>query len=397
MKFVNILLLFTLAFTSLKAQETPKPDKSTEGGITFIHDKFKEALAVAKKENKPLFMDAYTTWCGPCKMMSKSTFMDKEVAALYNDKFVNLKMDMEKGDGPELLQRYGIVAYPTLLFLNSDGEVVHKALAFHDAAQFLTLGKTALAGEQTLGKWVERYEKGEKDAPFLKEFTGILAEAYDARRFKIADEYLATQTDWKKPENLAFIFQYTEGVGSKMFEYLVKNQKDFEKKFTKDEIGLKIQGTASEFLFNEKNLPTLSAADSVMRLVYPADKYERMWRNYRLSYYRMKGDRPSYAEAAVSYLKKYDDSAEELNDNAATFYEQIDDKKMLPKAIKWAKRSVKLEKRFMNQIVVAQLYSKLGKKAKAQKEAQKAIELAKTTGENYDEATDLLKELAEQK
>ena len=393
MKQANILLSFCLILLSwgVKAQG------NTEGGIKFIHDKFGDALATAKKENKIIFTDAYTTWCGPCKMMSKNTFMDAEVSALFNQKFVNLKMDMEKGEGPELLQRYGIVAYPTLLFLNSNGEVVHKALGFHDAEQFLTLGKTALSGEQTLGKWEERYEKGERDGAFLREYTRVLAEAYDEKRFKIAEEYLATQSDWKTPTNLAFIFQYTEGVDSKLFAYLVKNQKDFEKKFTKDEISLKIQGTASEFLFNEKNIPTLAAADTVIRLVYSADKVDRMSLGYRLSYYRMKGDRPNYAQSAVRFLKKYNDSAEELNENAATFYEQIDDPKMLSKAVNWAKKSVKLEKRFMNQIVVAQLYSKLGKKSKAQKEAQKAIEIAKGTGENYDEATDLLDELAPKK
>ena len=223
MKLVNILFLITLTLNSLNAQDASKADNPnpTEGGIQFMHDKFRDALATAKKENKLIFMDAFTTWCGPCKMMSKSTFTDSDVASLYNDKFVNLKMDMEKGDGPELLQRYGIAAYPTLLFLNGDGEVIHKALGFHDAAQFLTLGKTALAGEQTLGKWGERYEKGERDAAFLKEYTSVLAEAFDARRFIIAEEYLATQSDWKTQTNLSFIFQYTEGVDSKLFAYLV--------------------------------------------------------------------------------------------------------------------------------------------------------------------------------
>ena len=386
MKYTNILFFFVVLQMTLTAQ-------NTEGGISFIHDKFSDALAQAKKENKTIFMDAYTTWCGPCKMMSKSTFTDSEVATLFNQTFVNLKMDMEKGEGPELLQRYGIVAYPTLLFLNGDGAVVHKALGFHDAGQFLTLGRTALAGEQTVGTWAARYEKGEREAAFLKQYAQILAEAFDNQRFKIADEYLATQSNWKTPENLGFIYQFTEGVNSKLFDFLVKNQKDFELKFTHDEIALKIQSTASEFLFNENNIPTLSAADSIIRLVYPADKFEKMSRGYRLSYYRMKGDRPMYAQSAIGYLKKYDDSAEELNDAAATFFEQIDDNKSLSKAVNWAKKSVKLEKRFMNQIVVAQLYQKLGKTSKAKKEAQKSIKIAKTTGENYDEATTLLEEL----
>ena len=392
MKILNIPFLFFLFSTSLNAQNAQNA-QNTEGGIAFIHDKFDAALAQAKKENKIIFMDAYTTWCGPCKTMSKTTFMDTAVAKLFNDQFVNLKMDMEKGFGPELLQRYGIVAYPTLLFLNGDGEVVHKGLGLQNAEQFLTLGKTALAGEQTLGSWAARYEKGERTGAFLMEYANILREAFDNQRFKIADEYLATQTDWKTPANLAFIYQYTEGVESKLFGYLVQNRTAFEKKFTKDEITLKIQNTAAEFLFNEKNMPTLSAADSVFRLIYPADKQDKMTLNYRMSYYRMKGDRDMYAKSTVNYLKKYDNAADELNEAAATFFEQIDDKNALSRAVKWAKKSVKLDKKFMNQIVVAQLYSKLDKKSKAKKEARKAIEIAKTTGENYDEATTLLREL----
>lgn len=390
MKIINTLLLFFILKTALIAQ-------NTEGGITFIHDKFGDALASAKKEHKLVFMDAYTTWCGPCKMMSKSTFTDSEVTKVFNKQFVNLKMDMEKGEGPDLQQRYGVVAYPTLLFLNGDGEVVHKALGFHDAAQFLALGQTALNGEQTLGKWMVRYERGERDPKFLKAYAEVLAEAFENQRFKIAEEYLATQTDWKTRENLAFIYKFTEGVDSKLFSFLVNNQKEFEQVATKDEVSLKVQEIATAFLFDEKNLPTLSAADSIIRLVYPKDKSVRMSLGYRLSYYRMKGDRPNYAKSAVDFLKKYDDSAEELNENAATFYEQIDEKKLLKKAVKWAKTSVKLESSFMNQIVVAQLYSKLGKKRSAKKEAKKAIDIAKKAGDNYDEATDLLAELAEKK
>ena len=390
MKFINIILLFFCLQTIISAQ-------NTEGGITFIHDQFSETLARAKKENKLVFMDAYTTWCGPCKMMSKSTFTDTGVSALFNQKFVNLKMDMEKGEGPSLQQRYGIVAYPTLLFLNAAGEVVHKALGYHDAAQFLNLGQTALNGEETLGKWMIRYERGERDPAFLKAYAEILAQAFETHRFKVADEYLATQTDWKTPENLAFIYKFTEGVDSKLFSFLVNNQKDFTPQFTKEEVSLKIQEIAMAYLYAENNLPTLSAADSVLRLVYPSIQFDKMSLGYRLQYYRLKGDRPNYAKSAVTYLKKYDDSYEALNENAVTFYEQIDDKKLLKKAVKWAKKSVTLDNRFVNQIVVAQLYSKLGKKSRAKKEAQKAIAIAKKAGDGFDEATDLIAELEEKK
>jgi thiol-disulfide isomerase/thioredoxin len=399
MKRASLLFLIIGHLSLLTAQEirvkspTAETALITEGGIQFIHEQFTEALNRAKTENKLIFMDAYTTWCGPCKAMARTTFTDVSVANLYNEKFINLKLDMEKGDGPTLLQRYNILAFPTLLFLNADGEVVHKALGYHDVQQFLDLGKTALNGEMTLAKWTSRYDKGERDPQFLKDYTKTLADAFDDRRFAIAETYLATQKNWNTPENLSFIYQYAEKIGTKMFDYLVKNPSVFEKKLTKDEVELKIQGVAQEFLFNEQNLPTLAQADSVIQLVTPPAKVAREIKSYRLKYYRMKGDRTHYALSAIDYFKKYRDDAAELSETATTFYEQIEEPKFLTSAVKWAKKATKLDKRFMNQIVVAQLYQKLNKPSKSLKAAEKAIDIAKTNGENYDEATALIAEL----
>lgn len=101
-------------------------------------------LAEAKAQNRLVFVDAYTTWCGPCKMMDSRTFPDPRVAAFFGANFVNAKFDMEKGEGAILARRYEVVAYPTLLFINANGEVVHRGLGFHDADQLLALGGTAL-------------------------------------------------------------------------------------------------------------------------------------------------------------------------------------------------------------------------------------------------------------
>ena len=113
MTFKNSCLLIALAlFTSLNAGAQ---------GINFEHGTWDEILAKAGKEGKIVFMDAYTTWCGPCKMMSKSTFTDARVAEFYNKNFICAKIDMEKGEGPALSERYGVQAYPTLLFVNASG------------------------------------------------------------------------------------------------------------------------------------------------------------------------------------------------------------------------------------------------------------------------------------
>ena len=95
-------------------------------GIEFFHGTWEEALEQAQIQDKVIFVDAYTTWCGPCKRMSKAVFPNEKVGAFYNQNFINMKIDMEKAPGRKFLQKYPVSAYPTLYFIDSDGEVVHK-------------------------------------------------------------------------------------------------------------------------------------------------------------------------------------------------------------------------------------------------------------------------------
>ena len=394
MRAIQILIIFAAFFntSTLVTAQNSEAGNYTERGIFFIENNISEALSKAQKSNRLIFVDAYTTWCGPCKMMTKNIFPDKDVAELYNANFINLKMDMEKGEGIGLTKRYEVTAYPTLLFLDGNGQLIHKALGYHDVKDFIELGKNALDTDKSLIGWATQYEKGNREPSFLKEYALKLAAAYDNRRLPIAEAYLATQKDWTTDDNLDFIYRFTEKADSKFFDYFLTYRTAFEKKYNPAEIEAKIQGLMADALFDEKNIPTLSLADSLIQKVY-ADKSDRTSKKYRLNYYRMKGDREKYAESAITYLKKYNDSAEELGDISALFYEQIGDKKMLKKAVSWAKKAVKMDNSYFNNLTLANLYHSTDKKSKALKAAKKAIEVAKKNEESSAEAEELIESL----
>lgn len=119
---------------------------SSEGGIQFFEGTWSEALEKAEADKKLIFMDAYAAWCGPCKAMSRKTFTDPTVGAFFNEHFINVKMDMEKGmDGPRLSRKFGLRAYPTLYFVNGKEEIVKQDLGYKDVKQLLALGKAASA------------------------------------------------------------------------------------------------------------------------------------------------------------------------------------------------------------------------------------------------------------
>lgn len=92
------------------------------GGTKFTEDTFAKVQKAAEKANKPIFIDVYTTWCGPCKHLSNNIFPAKIVGDYMNATFVNTKFDAEKGEGIELAKKYAVKNYPTLLILNSKGE-----------------------------------------------------------------------------------------------------------------------------------------------------------------------------------------------------------------------------------------------------------------------------------
>ena len=133
-----VLVLLIVAFKS----PTVNFNEDVAGGIQFNKGTFNEVLQQAKKENKLVFIDIYATWCGPCKRLKASTFSDAEVGKLYNQKFVNVAFDGEKGEGLMLAQKYKVTGYPTLLFVDGNGNIVVRTGGYHNVDEFIELGKT---------------------------------------------------------------------------------------------------------------------------------------------------------------------------------------------------------------------------------------------------------------
>ena len=80
--------------------------------------------------------------------MDSEVYTDKAAAEYYNTNFINVKYDMEKGEGPEFSSKYRVTAYPTLLFINAAGEVVFREMGARDANGFIQLGENALAANK---------------------------------------------------------------------------------------------------------------------------------------------------------------------------------------------------------------------------------------------------------
>ena len=131
--WLPLLLSLPLLFIQCKGNKGTQTTTKTKGVNFEKTDKLSDVTDKAKDEGKLIFLDLYATWCAPCKMMDKDVFTDKQIGNLFNDNFINLKIDGEKGNGPNIVALYGVTVYPTLLFLDHNGRVVERkeGAAFH--------------------------------------------------------------------------------------------------------------------------------------------------------------------------------------------------------------------------------------------------------------------------
>jgi thioredoxin 1 len=140
-RLLSLSLLLVAATTSFTPATVSGSDDPA-AGIQFTNARWAEVLKQAKAQKKVIFLDAYASWCGPCKMLQKNVFTQKTVGDYFNKRFINVKMDMEKGEGPALSQVYPLEAYPTLLFIDGNGRVVKKAIGYMNADDLIAVGKS---------------------------------------------------------------------------------------------------------------------------------------------------------------------------------------------------------------------------------------------------------------
>ena len=169
-----------------------------EGGIKFFEGTYEEALAKAKRENKFLFIDVYTTWCGPCKKLERETFSDAAVGAVMNEQFISLRLDAENQAESTFFKSYTVAAFPTMFWLNNDGELLDHYTAFMDGEAFLQYTTKAKDNNftQKFNALKERWDSGERNYDLYREYVLNMVNKIDAKSVRgLTEEYVKGLTE----------------------------------------------------------------------------------------------------------------------------------------------------------------------------------------------------------
>lgn len=366
-------------------------------GIKFEDSNFAAILAKAKKENKLVFIDAYASWCGPCKLMVKNIFPLKTVGDYYNGHFINAKIDMEKGEGIGLAKKYNVKAFPTYLFINGDGEEVHRTLGYVEENDFIQFAKDAGDPNKRLTSLKQKFENGEKDSEFLKNLAGLTL--YNDAEFsgKVLDRYFQSKESLDQ-EDVQMLLAGTQSSESPLYKTFKARKADIVKvigdKYDKFDKNINLNG----ILKKSYNADTKTWNDTYFmtesQKFLTKEEAEKTLKRVKASRALKDKDIATYEKLTLDLYKEYAAaSSEELNSLAWNFFENVNTKSSLEKAVAWAQESVKKDQNYANTDTLANLYNKVGDKKNAKMWAEKSIELAKSTGQDFGDTEKLLKSL----
>ncbi len=112
--------------------------------IYFLPISIDSAFAMAKSENKLLFIDVYTDWCGPCKKMEKVVFSDKAIAKTYNAQFISIRINAESPEHKNFVEKLNLNSFPTLLYYSSDGDLLERVGGYKGVDELLEITKKVI-------------------------------------------------------------------------------------------------------------------------------------------------------------------------------------------------------------------------------------------------------------
>lgn len=234
-------------------------------GIEFEHGSWAEAVKKAKTLNKLIFVDVYTSWCGPCKIMASQVFTRPEVGAKFNQGFVNVKIDAEKGEGIAIAKKYAVLSYPTYLFINpADESLFDRSKSSMAAADFNDVGDKMLIRfsgkkEVSLADLDAKFKSDNYDEAFVQAYIKRL-KAVGKPTKEVLGEYLSKFVSTPATtDQLYFLgLNFSNGADLKVYDYLIEHYK------MTDAILCKIDGISAANLYRNLRAETLSKIDLIL-------------------------------------------------------------------------------------------------------------------------------------
>ena len=320
---------------------------SQESGIKFSNDSLlSDALLKSKKDGKLVFVDCYAVWCGPCKQLASQVFPQKEVGDFFNNHFINLSFDMFKPEGSKIMKRYNIRGFPTLLFLDSNGEIAHISVGAGGADALIELGKVALDSTKNFKALDRKVKNGDRSVQTLSSY--LNANLGAANKDSLLSDYFNSKSAEEKlsKDSWDLFNNFIDDIDDPQFQFFLKHRNSYELKYGKDNVDRKIMRGFDYYSYKYKETPNkLESLKSIDSLLYLKNlKRNEFQMAFGMSQSKKddKGNWDNFLIKAKSYLSQDNINPMELNQACWYIYENyktFNDSSALRLAKDWSYKS----------------------------------------------------------
>ena len=362
-------------------------------GIQWQSGSFESILHRAKVQKKLIYVDVYTTWCTPCKQMDSEVFSNANVGKIFNENFINYKIDGEKSEGKDLVDYFELDAYPTSIFMDGEWNIIQKLEGFRPVERLLESAEKMKERSKISGSDDELeliYLAGKRDAPFLLEYIKV-RQLQNMDNGAILDEYLAkvSPQQLNTEITLKLIIENESQLRGRAFDYLMsrKNEPVIERK---------IKGLISQNLTkagNQKNekllMDVLAANGRLSKTFTEANEWNT---EAKMNYFMLTKQADRFFTTADffmdTYVLKKDLSSfkylpelreiytQKLRKASKFVVENFKERRSLEKAVIWIKKSLEVEEKSDSYEIYSRLLFTLGSKVEAIQLMDNALKLA---------------------
>lgn len=365
--------------------------------IQFEKGGFSAALKQSKITHKPIFFMCYASWCPHCNKMKEQVFTDSAVANFYNQHFVCIEQDMEKGQGITLHEIFKIKSYPTIIFFDSSGETIYRTTGEFKAQAFIQEGINALTTEKQLPFLRQQFESEISNADKCYTYLTALKKG-DIDYSPVVKAYFSTQTtnELLSEKNWKIIANGVTDINSREFQYLLNHQQEFSALTSTERVERKIYAVVKDlftsFVNNNDTISYFTHRPAAVNI--HQFKIDSLIFMCDIKLYENTQSWAAYKKQTLQLTQTYLwNDYNGLNNIAKVYLTNIVDTTALTQAVNWTNRSLALNEDYGIYLLNAKLHQKINDTQGAIEMAKRAKQMALKYGWDFSEADDLLKKI----
>ena len=312
--------------------------------INFQKGNWEEIKALAAKSGKHIFLDAYTDWCGWCKVLDKETFTNKDVIEFVNANFISVKYEMETGIGKTFAMKYRVRGFPSQLFFNPDGKLVFTGMGFAKPDVFIGTLKNAVNPEKQINykgitddlnpPFPDFYKSAfEKNGSPEKKFpTDSMVYAY-----LNLQKDLFSEVNWSVISRFKTTYEYND--------FFLEKMQTYSELYGEDEVKEKLYSIVEDKLRQaiEAENPDIWRDALHLASKYDPDGSQDKIDYMEIMYYEKTSNWSEYARLIDIQINNNKMPPESINESAWTIYQNSKDPEVIKQAIGWMKSIIDKE------------------------------------------------------